>query len=354
MEPNKYNRDVEQQNEVELWELLRRIWLYRRDIAAVAVVTLFLGAMVASVLPEEYEATCDMVVQETSSGGLSQMNSLAALAGINLRYNEQVGTLSPYLYEEIIGGVVFGKELLQMTLYSVRDRTYIYLKEYLLNGRRPFPPDDAEYENSYLTDRLTQAEYMCLQELGNRVVLLMDDYTGCLTLSVRMPEKWVAAQVAQRIVTQLQRYITEFKVERVQANLDFVEQRYDEAQRRFERIQAQRAHFRDANRNTSRYAAQIELEKLDAEYTLALNLYNELALQLEQSRISVMERMPVVTIINPVSVPFKRVAPRKMIIIVIFVVGGVLLSVGGVLLLPTLVEITQSRVLRRIVAKRER
>ena len=181
-----------------------------------------------------------------------------------------------------------------------------------------------------------------MKMLNECVNLTLDDKKGYVTITANMPEALAAAQMAQATVTLLQKYITEFKIEKVQSNLDFVQERYDEAKRNFEDIQARRAKFRDANLNTSRYSARTELEKLDAEYTLAMNLYGELATQLEQAKINVKETTPMLTIINPVTVPFKKSKPQRAMILMAFTFLGVVAGMGCVLLLPTVADITGS------------
>ena len=97
------------------------------------------------------------------------------------------------------------------------------------------------------------------------------------------------------------------------------------------------------------YSARTELEKLDAEYTLAMNLYGELASQLEQAKISVKETIPVLTIINPVTVPFKKSKPQRPMILFAFTVLGVVAGAGGVLILPTVAQILGNDKLKRFI-----
>ena len=181
------------------------------------------------------------------------------------------------------------------------------------------------------------------------VSITLDDKKGYVTIAANMPEALAAAQLAQATVTLLQKYITEFKIEKVQSNLDFVQERYDEAKHNFEDIQARRAKFRDANMNTSRYSARTELEKLDAEYTLAMNLYGELASQLEQAKISVKETTPILTVINPVTVPHKKSKPQRSMILFAFTFLGVVAGAGCVLLLPIVAEITGNDKFKRFI-----
>ena len=164
-----------------------------------------------------------------------------------------------------------------------------------------------------------------------------------------MPEAVAAAQMAQATFALLERYITEFKIEKVQSNLDFVQERYDEAKRNFEDVQARRAKLRDANMNTSRYSARTELERLDAEYTLAQGVYTSLAQQVEQAKISVKETTPILTIIKPVTVPYKRSKPQRVQILFIFTFLGFAAGAGCVLGIPTVAEIFGSERIKAIV-----
>lgn len=84
--------------------------------------------------------------------------------------------------------------------------------------------------------------------MKDKINLNLNEKDGYVQLSVDMPDAWSAAQLAERVQVLLQKYITEFKIEKVQSNLDFVQGRYDEAKRDFEQVQEERAIFRDANK----------------------------------------------------------------------------------------------------------
>ena len=373
---NQYNNQIEEQ-EIDLVELAQRMWLNKGFIIKVASVFVVLGLLVAIFSSKEYTASCDVVPQVSNKAGSSQMRSLAAMAGININQNQDAKTLSPYVYENIMSGTSFLKELMQTLIdfeevgYPISFYEYYTSEEYnkpsvfdyvlkytiglpgvILGAIRGEQPD-IEYnigDNSKSAiQTMSKKEYKGIKTLKESVGITLDDKKGYVTITANMPEALAAAQLAQATVTLLQKYITEFKIEKVQSNLDFVQERYDEAKHNFEDIQARRAKFRDANMNTSRYSARTELVKLDAEYTLAMNLYGELASQLEQAKISVKETIPVLTIINPVTVPFKKSKPQRAMILFAFTFLGVAAGVGGVLILPTVAQILGNDKLKRFI-----
>ena len=53
----------------------------------------------------------------------------------------------------------------------------------------------------------------------------LNDKDGYITLSVDMPEPLAAAQLAAKVQELLQRYVTDFKIQKVKANLEFAMKR---------------------------------------------------------------------------------------------------------------------------------
>jgi uncharacterized protein involved in exopolysaccharide biosynthesis len=374
---NQYNNQPEEQ-EIDLVELIQRVWINKVFIIKVASVFVVLGLLVAIFSTKVYTASCDVVPQSSGGSSTSRMSSLAALAGINLDQMQDVKTLSPLVYENIMSSTTFRKELMQTKIdfkevgHPISFYDYYTSEEYnkpsvfdyvlkytiglpgviikTIRGEESVPTlgSDDDSEKSPI-ESITKEEYKCLKALSQSVGLSLDDKKGYVTIVANMPEPVAAAQMAQATLELLQKYITEFKVEKVQSNLDFVQERYNEAKSNFEDIQARRAKFRDANQNTTRYSARTELEKLDAEYTVAMNLYSELASQLERAKISVKETMPVLTVINPVTIPYKKSKPQRSMILFAFTFLGVVVGAGSVLLLPTVAEITGNDKFRRFV-----
>ena len=378
MEQNQYNNLPEEQ-EIDLVELIQRMWINRGLILKITLVSALLGLVVAIMSPKVYTASCDVVPQSSDSSASSRMSSLAALAGINLNQMQNVKMLSPLVYENIMKSTTFRKELMHTPIdfeevgHPVSFYEYYTSEEYnkpsigsyivkytiglpfvILNAIRGEQPEkeyiqSAEGGGNMAIVSLSKQEYKCFQMLGKYVSVTLDDKKGYVTITANMSEPVAAAQMAQATLVLLQKYITEFKIEKVQSNLDFVQERYDEAKSNFEEIQARRAKFRDANMNTTRHSARTELEKLDAEYTLAMSLYRDLASQLEQAKISVKETAPVLTVINPVTIPYTKSKPQRAMILFAFTFLGVVLGMGCVLLLPTVAEIVGSDRLKRLV-----
>lgn len=382
MEQMQNRNDIPaEEQEIDLVELVRKMWINRALIVKITCAFMVLGVLVALFSSKVYTASCDFVPQTSDSSSSSRMNSLAALAGINLNQMQDVKTLSPYVYENILGSTTFRKELMNVKLdYEKADRPVSFLEyntseefnkptvgSYIMKytvglpfviinairGEQPEPDygmlSGGEQGEGARIETLSKEEYECSRALGECLSLSMDDKKGYLSITVNMGEPVAAAQLAQAALTLLQRYITEFKIDKVRSNLDFVQERYNEAKRNFEDVQLRRAKFRDANRGASKHLAMIEQEKLDAEYTLAMNLYGDLAAQLEQAKINVKETAPILTVVNPVTVPYQKSKPRRAMILFAFTFLGAVAGMGAVLTLPVAGEIFGSRRMKSMV-----
>lgn len=375
MEQNVNNVMVEEQ-EIDLVELIQKLWHNRWLIVKITIVFMVLGLLVALFSPKVYTASCDVVPQTSDNSKSSQMSSLAKLAGINLSQGESAPTLSPYVYENILKSTKFKKELMQTEInFEKADRPVSFYEYYTseefnkptvvdyvlkytiglpgvimgaIRGEQP-EPDYSSAEGGAKIESLTKDEYKVLSLLGESVMLSLDDKKGYVSITVNMPEPLAAAQLAQATLNLLQEYITVFKVEKVQSNLDFVQERYNEVKRDFEDVQARRARYRDANHNTIKNQARIEQERLEAEYQLAMNIYGELAMQLEQAKIKVKETTPILTVINPVTVPYKKSKPQRAMILMAFTFLGAVAGMGCVLVMPIVADIVGSERLKGIV-----
>lgn len=368
-------QDLEQ--EIDLVEIVRKLWKNRKFILRITLAFMVLGVLVALLSAKEYSAGSMMVSQSSQKNVGGSLGGLAAMAGINLGSVGGGETLSPKMYVKILESLPFQKELMQTPIKFEEYEQPVTLFDYFTNEKyQKFSVGGAikKYtiglpgvivgairgekdeelhrpEGIGTLQMLTLKEKRCMETLKRLVTLNLNDKDGYVQLTATMPEPLAAAQLAERVQTLLQRYITEFKIEKVQSNLDFVQERFDEAKRNFEQIQRERAVFKDANKNIYSAQAQTQGEQLDTRYNLALSVYSELAKQLEQAKIQVKETTPILTVIDPVTVPLERSKPKRALILAAFTFLGGFVGIGLILVLPAVANIFDSDKLRKYVVE---
>ena len=359
------NNIPQEEQEIDLVALVKKMWLNKGLIIKLTAVFMVLGLLVALFSSKVYTTSCDIVPQTSKGAKGGGMSSLAALAGINLNDGRSGTELSPLVYQNIMNSTSFRKELMQtkidfeeagrpVSFYEYytseefnKPTVLSYIMKYTIGlpgvimgairGEQP-EPDYSSLGGVSAIETISKDDFKAMNILESCISMTLDNKNGYLTITANMPEALAAAQLAQASVELLQKYITKFKIEKVQSNLDFVQERYNEAKGNFEDVQSRRAKFRDANHNSVKYAARVEQEKLDAEYTLAMNLYSELATQLEQAKINVKETTPILTVIRPVTVPYKKSKPQRAMILLAFTFLGFAAGAGLVLVSQTLAQ----------------
>ena len=163
-----------------------------------------------------------------------------------------------------------------------------------------------------------------------------------ITITANVTDPLFAAELVQKGQELLQKYITEFKIEKVKKNLEFVEKSYYEAKNNFESKQKELAIYRDANNNISSAIARTYEEKLASEYNLLFNVYNEIAKQKEQAKIALTETTPIFTIIEPVVIPIEKSGPKRLVIITIFMFLGLVIGISWKITYPIIYEILEN------------
>ena len=77
---------------------------------------------------------------------------------------------------------------------------------------------------------------------------------------------------------------------------------------------------------------EAEYQNLQNEMNIAFEVYRGLATQLEQARISVKERTPVFSVLEPVQIPLDKSEPKRKIILILSFALGAFVSITIVLI----------------------
>jgi uncharacterized protein involved in exopolysaccharide biosynthesis len=342
-----------QDDEIDLIALTKSLWKGRPIMIKSMLIFGMIGFFIAIFSPREFTARTVIVPQvgdgQSKLGGLS---SLAAMAGFNINMGTAGSELSPTIYPQIVASIPFQLELMNTPLKFRKFTNPVTLFEYYTKLNNPsllgnikkytigLPgviitaiKGKASMEGNIVNGikqplQLTEDQRDVLKIIAKLVSLEVNAKEGYLTLTTKMPEAIPAAQLAQRAQELLQQYIIEFKVKKTKANLDFIQQRYEEAKQKFEEAQQRLAQLRDRNKNVTSASARTEEERLISQYNLIYGVYSDVAKQFEQAKIQVKLDTPVFTIIEPASVPTEKSKPKSTIILIVWLFFGCIVGAG--------------------------
>ena len=348
---NQYNSFQEEEEGLDIMALVRGLWDGRKTIIICTAVFIALGLVAALTMKRTYSVSTVMVPQMSSSRS-SSLSSLASLAGFDMGMT-QTAELSPLVYPQIVNSVPFRVELMHTPLHFAKADTAVslltYAKDYMKPGVMtqikkytiglPFlllskmsKPKDvvlpgdwgAEGSDEPKPFTVSKDEEKMLRYLATAVNLTVDKKEGILTLNVIGMEPVQTADLAIKAQELLQKEVTRFRTEKAEDELKYIQERYDEVKKEAESYQTALAVITDRSQSMPSSRAKIERERLQAKYSVASSVYSEMAKQLEQAKMKVKRDTPLLTVVQPVTVPTKPANSRAKTLIVWTFLGFVL------------------------------
>lgn len=341
--------------DIDLTETLKVLWGRRSYILKVIAIFSVLGIAVAFTSPKRYETNSKLLPEVQNSGNLNigGISGLAGLAGIDLGRGGS-NSLSPQLYSDVVKSVPFIVELLNEPIYyqelDTTISTYVFLRKFKKNSPVSYvmgytiglpgkikswmsPADEGGVRSNadYLaTDTVplsfSKLDRKIINDFRNSISVNINTKTNVVDISVILHDKYASALMNKLIVDKLSAEITDYNLEKIRENLEFIEQRYQEAEEKYLSIQRRLAIFTNNNRDISSAVFQLRYQNLQNDLNLAFDVYKGLATQLEQVRIKEKEQTPIFTVIEPVNVPNTWSKPNRLMIIFVFILLGTIVG----------------------------
>jgi len=337
--------NIDEEDELDLIGIAKTLWNGRKTLFISVGVGFVIGLLMAISAPKEYTVSTVMVPQSGTDMSKSQLSGLASMAGINIGM-AQSNDLSPVLYPKIVNSIPFKLELMNTPIHFSDVDKPVSIYDYYINNKKTsilgsikkytlglpgvilgsirkktkeliLPKD---IENKPI--QLSKDQYQIKLMLDEKISLSVDKKEGYLTLTSNMPEALAAAEIAQKAQELLQREIIKFKVEKSQADLNFIQERFNVARGEAEGYQVNMAVNTDRYKNLTSSLPQVTTARIQTKYNISNGVYQELAKQLEQAKIQVKKDTPVFTIIEPVTIPTERSKPKRSIILIVWTFLG--------------------------------
>ncbi len=329
----------DEEQEIDLLELAMKLWHQKKKIALWCFIGAVLGLIVAFSIPREYTTSVKLAPEIGNGQKVSgSLGAMAAMVGIGGASQGGGDAVNPTLYPDVVSSVPFLVGLFNVPVEDIEGTQKIPLREYVEEDLKspwwsviiglPFkligllrPSDDEEIDPNKPTDtfQLTKPEDEVVKALQQRISASVDTKTSVITISVMMQDPLVSATLADTVVNRLQEYITDYRTNKARKDLEYAELLNQEAKDNYYKAQQKYADYLDRNNGVILHSAQTTRERLQNEATLAFNLYNQTAQQVQVAKAKVQENTPVYATVTPATVPIKPTSPRKPLILVGFV-----------------------------------
>lgn len=333
MEENHYRApkgryvNEEGEQEIDLMELLAKLWIKRKLLLKVAGISFVAGCVIALCMSRSYTAKVTLSPEMEDSGkSSSSLSSLAAsFLGSSAMTGSTTDAINIVFAGEIVSSVPFLLDLSEVrvqTLDGKVDTTYAaYLEEgkgnvigvvlhapgLLKKAIKSIFVKETEIEGNIAEGNgpiiLTEEQDEMVESMREMVSASVDNTTAITTIAVKAKDPKVSAILANAAAEKLQERIVNYRVAKAQEDADYYEMLCNERQAEYYEAQAKYADYVDANRNIALQSVRIEQERLQNDMSLAYQIYVQVSQQLQMARAKVQEVKPVFAVLEPAVVP---------------------------------------------------
>ncbi|HLO44694.1 MAG TPA: Wzz/FepE/Etk N-terminal domain-containing protein [Leadbetterella sp.] len=311
-----------------LWGIiLKEKWL----IIFITILFIVVGVIFAFSLKEEFKSEGKILPEIQAKGGsMGQFAGLAALAGVDLSSaGGGADAVRPDLYPDVLKSTPFFLRLFQEKIKNKTNKELSFQEFYnseVLDGelkqkdqKNLFPKSD----NYISFNRQTEKN---IKDLKERIICTYDKKAGVISISVKMPDPVVAANVARFSMDYLTDYIINYRTEKQKRDLDFLAERLQAAKGKYFNNQSKKASYTDQMPlNALRLqTADLQRERIEAEYKTSSSFYNSLLQKYEEANLKIQQETPVIKVLEPPVVPNLKIQPNRVIIILISTLAGLL------------------------------
>ena len=336
-----HNNHNDEEIEIDLMDLLRKVIGIRKKIYKAAGIGLVIGVIVAISIPKQYtvEVTLSPEMGNNKGGGLSGL--AASFLGSGVTMGDGTDALNASLSADIVSSTPFLLELSNMKV-PVSGSEEISLSSYLNEESSPwwgyvigfpgmviggvkslFTENEDESISSDKASRgtieLSKKESQMIESLKGKIAASVDKKTSMTTVSVTLQSPKVAAVVADSVVNKLQEYIIDYRTSKSKEDCLYLEKLFKERQREYYEAQKKYADYMDSHDNIILQSVRTEQERLQNDMSLAYQIYSQVAGQLQVARAKVQEEKPVFAVVEPAVVPLYPSGTSRKVYVLVFV-----------------------------------
>ena len=336
-----YNNHNDEELEIDLMDLLRKVIGIRKKIYKAAGIGLIIGIIVAISIPKQYtvEVTLSPEMGSNKGGGLSGL--AASFLGSGVSMGDGTDALNASLSADIVSSTPFLLELSNMKV-PVSGSEEISLSSYLDEESSPwwsyvigFPgmviggvkslfiedEDESIFSDkaSQGTIELSKKESQKIESLKKKIVASVDKKTSMTSVTATFQDSKVAAVVADSVVKKLQEYIIDYRTSKSKEDCLYLEKLFKERQQEYYEAQRKYADYMDSHDNIILQSVRTEQERLQNDMSFAYQVYSQVAGQLQVARAKVQEEKPVFAVVEPAVVPLYPSGTSRKVYVLVFV-----------------------------------
>ena len=337
----------DEQESIDLMPYILTVLKKWKTVLLWALCASVIGIIIGLSTPRTYTSKSIVAPELTTRANSSGLSSIASLAGINMNSLALTDAMHPDLYPEIITSTNFYISLFDMPVTVetkdsvVHTDLYDYIATYYkrpwwtyvigaprmaIAGVKSLFSAEDEFE---LTEghadmdsiRLTRQQEMVIKTLDKNISASVEKKTYVLSLKVTMQDRIVAANLANKVIENLQLFVKEYRTEKSRENVEYYEKIYAETHDEYMQAQRAYAYYADSHQGVNTLSSKIQMQHLQNEAQLKYQMFNQTAQNLLSAKAKVQQEAPVLVVIQSGWAPQNGKPSKVKLAMIWFILG---------------------------------
>lgn len=319
--------------------LIKTLWKEKLRILLITILIAAIGILYSKLARKEYISEGKILPElQSRTNNFSQFAGLPSLAGIDLNSFSGSGfdAVRPDLYPNIITSTDFYLSLFLQNV-TTKDNKKMGFEEFyhafIEDNKKPTERFLTKYNiNNNNVRILRLLDEIRLKDLKNRITANIDKKSGIISISVKMPDPVVSAEIANYAMQYLMKYVKEYRTEKLKNDVEYLYNQVIDSRSKYYTNQEKKAKYSDQFKDIMLQSADVQRERIDAEYKLSSTFYNELLKKYEEAKFKLHQETPVFKVLEPPVAPVKKAEPKTLVILVLAIFCGFGISIIYILM----------------------
>ncbi|WP_025763242.1 Wzz/FepE/Etk N-terminal domain-containing protein [Dyadobacter tibetensis] len=323
--------------EISLKDIIGFLKRNFRFVFISAFISGILGIALSFLVTKTFKAET-IILPEMGNEDKKGLSSLAmGLASLGMNTGDATDAIRPDLYPSIIQSMPAMVHLLERPVMDKTGKKYATFESYLTRDSsqtflaKIIPKSDKKEEVFPEVKKegvvfLPREREKVVKMAREMIIASLELKSGVISMTAETDDPVVSAIILQEAVDYLTNFVTEYRTEKIQQQIDFLRTSSIKAKKEKDMAEVRLQNYRDQNRNPFLNMAKVEEQRLVESLALAQTVYNDLIQRYEQSKIKVKDEKPVFKILEPTRIPIDKAGPKRLVYGMLYAVIGTILA----------------------------
>tara|TARA_B100001142_G_scaffold325682_1_gene379715 strand:- start:2100 stop:3116 length:1017 start_codon:yes stop_codon:yes gene_type:complete len=322
---DNYNREI-QLKDIIITLTVYKNYLLQRKIRIILFSLLFsiIGIISTFFLEDKYKANLTFVVEEAKAG-----NSIGAMSGIASQFGFDLGGSSSETFsQKNIMQLLKSRVVVESTLLrqaNIEGSVDLLIHHFILQ--------DKIFANIDFNQPHVLHHDSVIGEIWKRIIEndlsieIENDEANIITLSYISVNEHFAKSFAETLINEMSKMYISHQTKQARNTIDFLQDRADSVFIELERVEHEFARIKDINQRIVKASGRLQELQLMREVEVLNTMYLEIIKNLEISKMTLLNRTPIIQIIDKPILPLENANLSITILTLLGAILGFLISV---------------------------